>query len=42
MLEQSKPDYVLAFTTDTVNSKGTKDIINMVMLVGIRYKIISE
>jgi len=42
MLDEGKPDYVLAFHDDIKSSKGTKDMISRVIKSGINYKIISN
>lgn len=40
MLDEGKPDYVLAFHDDINKSKGTRDMINRTIKAGIKYKII--
>lgn len=40
MLDEGKPDYVIAFHDDINKSKGTKDMINRTIKAGIKYKII--
>lgn len=40
MLDEGKPDYVLAFHEDINKSKGTRDMINRTIKAGIKYKII--
>jgi YspA, cpYpsA-related SLOG family len=42
MLEKGKPELVLAFHQDILNSKGTKDMITRAMKAGIEVKLIQE
>jgi hypothetical protein len=42
MLDEGKPDYVLAFHDNIASSKGTKDMISRAIKSGINYKIISN
>ena len=42
MLDEGKPDLVLAFTNDFANSKGTKDMVNRAKKQGVTVKIIKE
>jgi hypothetical protein len=40
MLEEGKPDYVLAFHDDFENSKGTKSMVNIASKAGVMFNII--
>jgi hypothetical protein len=40
MLEDGKPDYVLAFHDDFDNSKGTKSMVNIAKKAGVMFNII--
>lgn len=42
MLDEGKPDYVLAFHENINSSKGTKDMISRAAKANINYKIISS
>ena len=41
MLDEGKPDIVLAFTDDLDGSKGTKGMVNLARKAGIPVKVIS-
>lgn len=42
MLDEGKPDFVLAFHDDIDESKGTKDMILRVKKAGVTFKVIRE
>jgi len=42
MIDEGKPDLVVAFHNDLKNSKGTKDMVNKAISFGIQVKIITE
>lgn len=42
MLDEGKPDYVLAFHDEINSSKGTKDMIRRAIKAGINYKLITN
>lgn len=42
MLDEGKPDYVLAFHNDIFNSKGTKDMLNRAKKAGVPCTLVTE
>ena len=42
MLEEAKPDIVLAFTNDLMGSKGTKDMVDKANRAGYLVKLIAK